>query len=91
MNNTQDSKLHVGMVAAICTDSNVVSEECAISYFGAPNTYELPENCGGDFRQLVEEHKTLFGIIPGKTILDCHYIPTKGPPIRVPPRCIPGH
>ena len=22
---------------------------------------------------------------------DCHYIPTKGPPIRVPPRRIPGH
>jgi len=42
MNNTQNSKPHVGMVAAICTDSNVVSEECAIPDFGVPNTYELP-------------------------------------------------
>jgi len=91
MNTTQNSKPHVGMVAAICTDSNVVSDECAIPNFSAPNTYELPENCGGDFRQLVEEHKILFGIIPGKTKLDCHYIPTKGPPIHVPPRRIPGH
>ena len=33
----------------------------------------------------------MFGIIPGKTTLDCHYISTKGPPIRVPPRRIPGH
>jgi len=30
MNNTQNSKPHVGMIAAICTDSNVVSKECAI-------------------------------------------------------------
>ena len=91
MKNTQNSKPHVGMIAAICTDSNVVPEECAIPDFGAPNNCELPENCGGDFRQLVEEHKALFGIIPGKTTLDCHYIPTRGPPIRVPPRRIPGH
>jgi len=67
-------------------------EECAIPNFGAPNTYELPENCGSDFRQLVEKHKkTLFGIIPVKTTLDRHYIPTKDPPIHVPSRCIPGH
>jgi len=65
---------------------------CAIPDFGTPTTtYELPVNCGGDFKQLVEEHKTLFGIVPGQTTLDCHYIPTKGLPIRVPPQRIPGH
>ena len=87
----QNNKPHVGMIAALCTDSSVIPEECAIPDFGAPNTYELPENCSGGFKQLVEEHKTLFDVRPGKTTLDCHYIPTKGPPIRVPPRRIPGH
>ena len=24
--------------------------------------------------EMVEEHKTFFGIVPGKTTLDCHYI-----------------
>jgi len=81
-NNTQNSKPHVGMVAAIYTDSNVLPKECAIPDFGAPNIYELTENCGGDFRQLVEEHKTLFGIIPEKITLDSLH-PNKGPPIRV--------
>ena len=35
--------------------------------------------------------KPYFGSIPGKTTLDCHYIPTKDPPICVPPWHIPGH
>ena len=50
--------------------------------------YELPENCGDEFRQLIEEHKDLFCTTPGKTMRDCHYIPTKGPLIHVPPRRI---
>jgi len=78
------------MIAAVGTDSDV-PDECAIPNFGVPNAYELPKNCGSDFRQLIEQHKTLFGMIPGKTTLDCHYIPTKGSPIRVPPRRVPGY
>jgi len=86
VDDAQNSKPHVGVIAALSTDSSVMPEECAIPDFGAPTTtYESPENCGGDFKQLVEEHKTLFGIVPGETTLDCHYIPTKGPPICVPP------
>ena len=85
VDNAHHNKPYVGVITALSTDSSVMSEECAIPDFGAPNIYELPENCGGDFRQLVEEHKTLLGIAPGKTILDCHYISTKGPPICVPP------
>ena len=59
--------------------------------FGAPRTYELPENCGDEFRQLIEEYNDLFCITPRKTTHDCHYIPTKGPAIHVPPRRIPSH
>ena len=48
VDDAQNSKPHVGIIAALSTLD-----------FGAPTTYELPENCGGDFRELVEEHKTL--------------------------------
>ena len=44
------NKPHVGVITALITDSSVMPEECAIPDFGAPNTYKLPENCGGDFR-----------------------------------------
>ena len=87
----QSNKPHIGIIAAVNDDSSVITEECAIPKFGSPKTYELPESCGDEFRQLIEENKDLFCTIPGKTTCDCHYIPTKDPPIRVLPRCIPGH
>ena len=37
----------------------------------------------------MEEFKTLFRTLPGKTDNADHYIPTTGPPVRVPPRRIP--
>ena len=86
-----NNKPHVGIIAAVNDDSSELTEECAIPNFGTSKAYELPENCGDEFRQLIEEHKDLFCTTPGKTTCDCHYIPTKGPPIRVPPRRIPGH
>jgi len=57
-------------------------KECTIPDFGASTTDKFPENCGGILDSWWEEHKTLFGIISGKI---SHYIPTKGPPICVPP------
>ena len=87
----RNNKPHVGIIAAINDDSSELTEDCAIPKFGTSKAYELPENCGDEFRQLIEEHKDLFCTTPGKTTCDCHYIPTKGPPIRVPPRRIPGH
>ena len=86
-----NNKPHIGVIAAVNADSSEISEECAIPDFGAPKTYEVPENCGDEFRQLIEEYNDLFYTTPGKTTHDCHYIPTKGPPIRIPPRRIPGH
>ena len=80
MDNAHNNIPHVGAITALSKDSIVM---CAIPHFGAPNTYKPPENCGGDFRQLAEEHKTLFGIVPGKATLDCHYISTNSLPIRV--------
>ena len=85
------NKPDIGIIAAVNDDSSVITEECAIPDFATPKGFELPENCGDEFRQLIEEHKDLFRTTPGKTTHDCHYILTKGSPICVPPRRIPGH
>ena len=52
-----NNKPHVGIIAAINDDSSELTEECAIPNFGASKAYELPENCGDEFRQLIEEHR----------------------------------
>ena len=83
-----NNKPHIGVIAVVNGDWSEITEECAIPDFGTPKVYELPESYGDEFRQLIEEYNNLFCTTPGKTTHDCHYIPTKGPPIRVPPRCI---
>ena len=84
----RNNKPHVGIIVAINENSSELTEECAIPNFRTSKAYEIPENHGDEFRYLIEEHKDLFCTTPGH---DCHYIPTKAPPIHVPPRCIPGH
>ena len=85
MEEAQSSKPHIGLIAAINKESSVITE-CAIPNFAATKKYDMPENCGNDFKQLMEEYKDLFCTTPGKST--CHYIPTKGPPVRIPPRGI---
>ena len=51
----RSSKPHIGLIAATNEDSNVITEECAIPNFAAPKHYDMPENCGDHFRQLMEE------------------------------------
>ena len=41
-----NNKPHIGVITAVNADSSEISEKCAIPDFGAPKTYELPENCG---------------------------------------------
>ena len=55
-------------------------------------SYELPENCEDEFRQLIEEYNDSL-CTTGKIKHDFHYIyiSTKGPPICAPPRLIPGY
>ena len=86
-----NNKPHIGVIAAVNGGSNEILEECAILDFGVPKAYELPESCGDEFRHLIEEYNGLFYTTPGKTTHDCHYIPTKGPPVHIPPRRIPSH
>ena len=75
------------MIAAVGTDSDV-PEDCAIPDFGVPNTYELPKNCGSDFRQLIKQHKT-YDSKENYTRLPLHL--NKGFTIHVPPRRVPGY
>ena len=49
----QSNKPHVGIIAAVNDDSSVITKKCAIPNFGTPMAYELPENCGDEFRQLI--------------------------------------
>ena len=60
VDDAHNNKPRVGVITALITDSSVMPEECTIPDFGAPITYELPENCGGDFRQLVEEQNLVW-------------------------------
>ena len=56
INDVLNNKPHVGMIAAVGTDSDV-PEDCAIPGFGVPNTYELPKNCGSGFRSPLNSTK----------------------------------
>ena len=66
-------------------------DECAIPQFGGPPHFEFPECPRPSLAPIVEEYKDLFRTQPGMTSAALHYIPTKGSPIRVPPRRIPAH
>ena len=46
---TQNSKPHVSVIAALSTDSSVMPGEYDFPDFGVPNPYKLC-NCGGNFR-----------------------------------------
>ena len=82
------SKIH-SAVAAVSRDEDVV-EECAVPKFGnLMASFDLPECPRPELRTVVDEFKTLFRTLPGKTDKADHYIPTTGPPVRVPPRRIP--
>ena len=85
---TVQQKPHISVIGKISTD---VTTDCAIPDYGAPKQYELP-NCQTTFLStLVSQYKNLFCTIPGNTSVTCHHIPTKGVPIRVPPRRVPAH
>ena len=66
-------------------------DECAIPLVGGPPCFEFTKCPKSNLTIIVEEYKHLFSIQPDTTFAALHYIPTKGPPIRVPPRRIPAH
>ena len=66
-------------------------DECSIPRFSDPETYDIPKCEHTDLSQVVNEFADLFKTKPGMTTAECHYIPTSGCPVKVPPRRIPVH
>ena len=80
----------VNCVAATL-DASDVTIDCAIPDYGAKQQFDLPYCESAEFSAVVSEYQDLFSTTPGYTSLAYHYIPTQGPPIRVPPRRVPAH
>ena len=55
------------------------------------SSVELPECKISKLQSVINKFQGLFKTTPGKTDACYHYIPTTGPPVRVPPRLIPMH
>ena len=64
-------------------------EDYAIPLFSQTPSVEFPECKVGNLQTVVYEFQQIFQTSPGKTDASYHYIPTIGPPVRVPPRRIP--
>ena len=88
---TVKHKLHIGAVAVLGDMTIEATEECAIPDYGAVKNFELPNCTRTTFSGVINQYKNLFCNIPGKTTWAYHHIPTKGQPIRVPPRRVPAH
>ena len=68
-----------------------VTEECAIPDYGAEREFEVSVAITTSFSGIINQYKKLFRTTPAKTTQAYHHIPTKGHPIRVPPRRVPAH
>ena len=89
--NMVQQKPHVRPIAAVGEMTTEITNDCAIPDYGAPKQYKLP-NCSNTLLStVVDKFKDLFCTTPGHTSVSSHHIPTKGSPIRVPPRCVPAH
>ena len=65
-------------------------DECAVPDFRKTSSVELPECVGSEFSAILEQYQDLFQTKPGATEVTCHFIPSTGNPVRVPPRRIPA-
>ena len=52
--------------------------------------FEFPQCSHPSLSSLIEANRDLFMMTPGAASVAHHYIPTQGPPVRVPPCCIPA-
>ena len=79
-------KPHVQAIAAVGEMTTEITNDCAIPDYGAPKQYELPNCSNSLLSTVVDKFKDLFCTTPGHTSISSHHIPTKGSPLRVPPR-----
>lgn len=89
--NVAQKKPHIRAIAAVGELTTEITTDCAIPDYGAPKQYDLPNCQSALLSTVVTQYKDLFCTTPGHTSVSCHHIPTKGSPIRVPPRRVPAH
>ena len=78
-------------IAALEQPGTDVIDECAVPVYHKLPSIELPECPELHLYRVVEEYKELFCMRPGVTEAMCHFIPTTGNPVKVPPRRVPAH
>ena len=83
-------KSKICAVAAVEDQGDDPVDHCSIPDFQDTINCELPK-CIPALKLLLEQHKHLFVLSPGKVEGTYHYIPTAGSPVKVPPRRIPAH
>ena len=82
-------KSKICAVAAV-EDPDDPIDHCSIPDFQDTINCELPQ-WPPALKLLLEQHKNLFVLSPGKTEGTYHYIPTAGSPVKILPRRIPAH
>jgi len=88
------TKCNVAEICAISVDQETeadVVDDCAVPNYNVPPSFELPACALNGLQCLLEKYRDLFCIKPGYTEHACHFIPTSGNPVKVPPRRIPAH
>jgi len=63
-----------------------IIDDCAVPNYSAISNPEVPTQIPSGFRGIINKYCGLFSLRPGYTEDACHYIPTIGNPVKVPPR-----
>ena len=85
----QSDKLSSKELEMDCKE-NDAEEDSTIPKFKDTGVYTLLEVTDAALGKVIQTYRHLFRNTLGKTSLAQHYIPTSGPPLRVPPRRIPA-
>ena len=80
----------LGTIMAIGESPEDVVNDCAIPLTKAAS-YELPSCSSSELTPMMKEFKELFRAAPGTTTVTQHFIPTSGPPVKIPPRRVPAN
>ena len=85
------TRVKAGAIAAFKQSGTDIIDECAVPAYHKHVSIELPECAESHLYQVVEEYKDLFCTRLSVIQATCHFIPTTGNPVKVPPRWVPTH
>ena len=83
----------LGAIMSIGESPEDVVNDCAIPRLDKTKaiSFESPSCSSVDVTSLMNEFKELFQTTPGTTTVTQHFIPTLGPPVKIPPRRVPAN